>query len=231
MAQLFIHMTKVVDLALDRGCKDCGSQTDLDDLWLSRLYALFRHDGYNGRNEPQQIRTLFPRELITSLARCRDANLLTGRLEFLTRLLAVPQWRMRAVSAARPIKLPGTRTMLEIRQAQDKLLLAIPPGASSSYLNCPPYPLPIPFSSLSISPVSMNATLDAASLECGVSASLTAPIPCTTDLRQTMPQPSAAMAHPSSSCLSERAATPCMPAIVQTRGRSPTCSERLKNLV
>lgn len=92
-AQLLACMTKVAKQALSRECPNCGSYSDLAGVWLDRLYGLFEPDWYKkmDRPVPQQIQALFPHELVASLARCRDAGLLTGDLGSLDKLVVVSQ--------------------------------------------------------------------------------------------------------------------------------------------
>lgn len=91
ITQLLDSMVKVVDYALNRGWQNCGSYTDLDGLWLEPLYRLFYRRAYNNTTESQQVRALFPHELVASLARCRHAGLLTGNLRYLCGLLEMSE--------------------------------------------------------------------------------------------------------------------------------------------
>lgn len=108
ITQLLVCMAKVAHHALDCGWRNCGAFSDLGLLWLWPLYNLFCRDRYNGGSHRAQI--LFPHELIIELARCRDAGLLTGDMDFMEDLSRESQRLSDRDDTAEPASVHGTHT-------------------------------------------------------------------------------------------------------------------------
>lgn len=133
---LFTAMTKVVDIAHSRRWRDGGSYTSLYGLWIDPLVELFCQD--DAAALPGPLNTLFPHGLIASLARCRDAALLTvswrDHVEYLDNLLEKSKCLH---EAAGPATVPSTHNtgVESITQTQHDPAGATSPATSDLTAN------------------------------------------------------------------------------------------------